>query len=101
MAYCECDVSYTLSSSSPGEAPFRGLMGRIEKRPVIGASCYLLTTATKLAGPLFLQETGNLCAHVKVCRGVCMCMCANVCVNVKNYIYMQMHVSVSACVCVI
>lgn len=90
MAHCECDVSYTLSSSTPGEPPIRGLMGRIERSPVIGASCYLLTTATRLAGPLFPHKTGNMCARVGLLRCTCACMCerrelylyANACLRV-------------------
>lgn len=52
-------------------------MGRIEKSPVIGASCYLLTTATRLAGPLFLQQ----CVW-----GLLRCPCA--------YVYLRAHVTV-------
>lgn len=54
MAYCECDVCYTLSSSNSREAPIRGPVGRMQRSLMIGASCYLQTTAARLAGPLYV-----------------------------------------------
>lgn len=56
------------------ETPIRGVMEWIERRPVIGVSCYLLTTATQLAGPLFLQESGCMCEHVCLCVGLKKCL---------------------------
>lgn len=70
MAYCVCDVSFTLSSFTPGRLPWG--RGRIERSPAIGASCYLLTTATHLAGPLFPQNCVHMCGSAEV--HMCSCV---------------------------
>lgn len=71
----------------PRETPIRGLMGRIERSPAIGASCYLLTAATHLAGPLFLRNCVHMCGSAEVHMCPCvwtedLCLYANACLTV-------------------
>lgn len=56
---------------------------------MIGASCYLLTTAAQLAASLFLQKSANMCGSAAVSVQELACM------NVKCYIlYANAHLSV-------